>query len=179
MQHSTRFVIKEITDKDFDPAFVPQLSFEEYRLRKAARGIVSYNGKIALLHATKPNYHKLPGGGIEIGENAEEAFKREILEETGAECEILDIDGQDSVTLETLEAQKLVQISHIFWAKVIGTPTEVNFTQDELDEGFTLKWVTIEEAEELLANAKPTSRQGHFVNTRDKAVIQFFKNRLE
>ncbi|TFG34356.1 NUDIX domain-containing protein [Candidatus Thorarchaeota archaeon] len=41
----------------------------------------------------------IPGGGVELGETQQEAIKREVLEETGIECEIIDfIDTVDLIT---------------------------------------------------------------------------------
>ena len=87
---------------------------DKYRIRRAARGVLVWGNKIALLNVTKYNYHKLPGGGIEEGESKEEAFKREILEETGANCEIKNYAG---VTIEYREEYKLLQISYVFLLK--------------------------------------------------------------
>lgn len=131
MLHIARTVIKETSDKDFDPEYNLQINREDYHVRKAARGIVSHNGKIALLHVTKYNYHKLPGGGVEEGEMYEEAFKREVLEETGCECIVEDEDDQNPVTIETLDKMKLLHISYIFSADVKGTPKDVRFTQND------------------------------------------------
>ncbi|KAH6612272.1 hypothetical protein B0J18DRAFT_77780 [Chaetomium sp. MPI-SDFR-AT-0129] len=55
-----------------------------YTPRCAVR-IVAFNaqGDIAILHAARENYYKLPGGGIQPGEDHETAARREFLEETG------------------------------------------------------------------------------------------------
>lgn len=80
-------LIKEIyLDNDVD--------CEKYRIRKASRSI-AFNDKneIALLYVSKKGYHKLPGGGIEKGEDIIKALKREMLEEVGANIEVIDEIG--------------------------------------------------------------------------------------
>lgn len=48
--------------------------------RKTGRAIIFDADKnVALLHVTKKHYHKLPGGGVEEGENVAEALKREAI----------------------------------------------------------------------------------------------------
>lgn len=74
-------ILKVIRDTDFGPE-IPEA--EEYLERTAARAIVfDSENKIALLNVTKLFYHKLPGGGVEEGEDLQEALKREAREERG------------------------------------------------------------------------------------------------
>lgn len=147
-----------------------------YRVRRAARGILVWGNKIALLNVTKHHYHKLPGGGIEDGETNEEAFKREILEEAGAKCEIKDYAG---VTIEYREEEKLLQISHVFLAEVIGEPGEVKFERNEQDEGFKLEWIPVERIQEVLNQDKPSNYEGSkFICRRDEAIINFYNKCL-
>ncbi len=77
-------LLKTIRDKDLG------LDFAEpsvYRERKASRALVfDKDNNIALLHAKNKSYHKLPGGGIEDGEDIIQALRREAMEEIG--CEI-------------------------------------------------------------------------------------------
>jgi hypothetical protein len=49
--------------RESDLGFGAPESFEiNYRLRKASRALVfNHENKIALMHVTKDNYHKLPG----------------------------------------------------------------------------------------------------------------------
>lgn len=61
----------------------------EYKIRRAARAVIfDESGKMALLHVTKDGYHKIPGGGVEDGEDIKEALCREALEEAGCSIEI-------------------------------------------------------------------------------------------
>ena len=51
--------------------------------RPSVRGIVIKDGKIAMMHSLKYDYYKLPGGGIEEGEQLEDTLIREVREESG------------------------------------------------------------------------------------------------
>jgi 8-oxo-dGTP diphosphatase len=174
-----RYIIVEIGDKDFDSSFIPPKNVSDYHVRKASRGVLINNDKIALLYVSKENYHKLPGGGFEEGENNEDAFKREIKEETGCDCKIVDEKGQNSVVIETRDQFKLVQISYIFFSEIVGEPKELQLEQDEIDEGFELKWIPVSEAIETLQKDKPKNYEGKFIQMRDIAVLNFYKDSLK
>ena len=52
-------------------------------VRNSARSIIISDGKIAMIHSTKYDYYKFPGGGIEDGEDPIIAMVRETREEAG------------------------------------------------------------------------------------------------
>lgn len=52
--------------------------------RIATRAIVLKEDKILLLYTARYDDYTLPGGGVDASENLIEGFKRELLEETGA-----------------------------------------------------------------------------------------------
>lgn len=80
-------IIARITDETFGEI---SKEFNNPRVRIGARGIVlREDGKIAIFHKKNKNEYKLPGGGVDEGEDLVEAFKREVIEEAG--CEIEDI----------------------------------------------------------------------------------------
>lgn len=169
-----KILICEIADTDFTPKY-QMSSLDEYGVRKAARGILINNGKIALLNVTRFNYHKLPGGGMETAESVEEAFKREVLEETGCDCEILD---QSGIIIEWRDRLKLLQISYIFFAEVMGGIGQSKLEQKEIDDGFKLEWVPFEKIDEILEKDDPTSYDGKFIKMRDKSIVEFYKDKL-
>jgi 8-oxo-dGTP diphosphatase len=179
MLTNSRYIIAEISDKDFDLGFIPPENIDDYRVRKASRGVLIHNGKIALLYVSSENYHKLPGGGLEGAESNKEAFIREIREETGCDCKIVDKINQNSIILETRDQLKLVQISYIFFSEIVGEPMELHLEQGEINEGFLLKWIPVSEAIETLEKDKPKNYEGKFIQMRDLAVLNFYKDSLK
>lgn len=116
--------IRKIVDEDFG---LTSVEFDNPRIRYGARGIVINNeGNIAVFNKQVKNEYKLPGGGIDAGEDPEEAFKREVLEETGCIIEVVD-------DLETIEEHKTLdnfkQISYVFVGKVIEDTKQFDFTE--------------------------------------------------
>ncbi len=64
-----------------NPESATEDEVKTWDVREAARGIViDDEGKIAMLHVSKNNYYKLPGGGIDEGEDKETAFKIYIIQ---------------------------------------------------------------------------------------------------
>jgi 8-oxo-dGTP pyrophosphatase MutT (NUDIX family) len=176
---TARYIIAEIGDADFDPSFTPPKTLADYGVRKASRGILINNGKMALLFVSKENYHKLPGGGIEAGETNNDAFVREVQEETGCDCKVLDEDDQNSVVIETRDQFKLLQISYAFFSEIVGEPKELHLEQSEIDEGFELKWIPVDQVINLLENDKPKNYEGNFIRARDLAILNFYKDKLK
>jgi 8-oxo-dGTP diphosphatase len=57
-----------------------------YRERPAAYGVLEREGRLALVYVTlsdRPPFFDLPGGGVDPGEDEEQALRREFGEETG------------------------------------------------------------------------------------------------
>ena len=66
----------EIDKKDYDPN-------GEVFSRPSARGIIMKDGKIAVIYSRKNKFYKIPGGGVEPGEDNLSALIREVKEEVG------------------------------------------------------------------------------------------------
>lgn len=137
--------IGQIKDEDIGEK---SKSVEQYRQRFGARGIViRENGKIAVFNKSLKNEFKLPGGGIDEGEETAEAFKREVFEETGCKIEIIDFLG----TIEEIKTQdNFRQMSYVYVGKVIEDTKTLHVTEQEEKEGAKLLWETPEKALELI-----------------------------
>ncbi|MEX0622155.1 MAG: NUDIX domain-containing protein [Candidatus Woykebacteria bacterium] len=149
----------------------PNTDSKDFRSRRAARVVVlDSQGHAALLKVNRYKYHKLPGGGVERGEDFERALKRELLEEIGCEVEILDEVGQ---IVEYRGRPKLRQTSYCFLARQIGKQHPSSFTEVELGGGFEVEWVEgIVGAIKILAQDQPQNYEGKFIQRRD---IEFLR----
>lgn len=166
-------LLREISDKDFK--LKSNRDFE-FVVRKAARAVVfDKQGKVAILHATKRNYHKIAGGGIEEGENIKIALVREIYEETGSKAKIGEEVG---AIIEYKEEHKRVQISYCYLAKAIshGKP---HFTKSEKDEGFVLEWLTMDEAIKKFKKDNLSHYGAKFMSTRDLTFLKEAKKMIK
>ncbi|MGH4138284.1 NUDIX domain-containing protein [Clostridium sp.] len=161
-------LIKEIYEKDIGYNY-ENININ-YKLRKASRAIVLNDSqKIALLFVSKNNYHKLPGGGIEAGEDIETALNREVMEEAGVKIDVL---GEIGTIIEYRNKHNLLQISYCYYSEVKGDIKEPSFTDEEKNSGFQLKWVALEEAISILENDTPDNYLGKFIQTRDLLFLK-------
>ena len=168
-------LICKITDEDIGEK---NSIMENPKLRLGARGIViREDGKIAVFNKSNKNEYKLPGGGLEGEEKPEEAFKREVLEETGCEVEITQILG---TTEEYKSLNNFKQISYVFVSKVIKDTKQLNVTEKEEDEGAKLIWETPEKALKLItecfgklvASKYSSIYSTKFVVLRDRKILE-------
>jgi 8-oxo-dGTP pyrophosphatase MutT (NUDIX family) len=167
-------LLKTIKEEDLFPVSKFGIKIENYKQRFAARAIVFDQEKnVALLNVSKHNYYKLPGGGIEEGEEIEGALHRECLEEIG--CDIV-VKNEVGEILEYRDKYSLKQVSYCFIAEIEGAKNEPSFEQVEIDDGFKIVWVSLEKAIKLLKQSKPTVYNGNFIVARDLTFIEAVKS---
>lgn len=152
-----------------NPEGVTASELQVFTERLTARAVVfDMNGRIALLHVTHEGYHKLPGGGVEAGEDITESLRRECREEIG--CEIL--IGESLGEIHEYRKQfKQHQISYCFTALVSGDKGIPLFTPAETAGGFELGWFLPEEAGMILASESPTLYVAEYIVLRDRMIL--------
>ena len=175
-------LICKITDDDIGEKYI---EVKDPITRLGARGIVIRDdGKIAIFNKTNKNEYKLPGGGIENDEIPEVAFKREVLEETGCDVEVIEKLG---ITEEYKGQTNFKQTSYIFYGKVINDTKELHITQKEKDEGAQLLWETPENAlklvtecyNKLVGSEDESVYKTKFVVMRDRKILEYFINKYK
>ena len=160
--------------KTINPEKVDESDISDWEYRQAARAVVfDKEGRIGLLNVKNHNYYKLPGGGIEKGEDIKTALDRECEEELGVKIEVLKEIGS---VIEYRKKWKVKQISYCFIAKTNSEKKASNFTDREKDDGFEPVWVEPKEALKLLSQKLTTDYQGKFIEERD---VCFLANALD
>lgn len=153
-----------------NPENVSEAEAATYRVREAARAIVyDEDVKIAMLHATKYDYYKLPGGGIEKGESPEAAMKRECLEEIGCHVETT---GELGMIVEYRKKFKIKQTSYCYMGKVVGEKGVPQLMEDEAEEGFETRWLMLAEALERVRGSKKEVYEARYMVARDTAFLE-------
>lgn len=170
-------MIVRITDEMFGAV---SKKFNNPVVRKSARGIIfKDDGQIAIFHKKNKNEYKLPGGGIDEGETPEEAFKREVLEETGSKIKDLQLIG---ITEELKSFDNFQQTSYVYTAKVVGVRGKLRLTQKEIEEGGELIWMLPEDAlieitkcaNKIIESKYENLYHSKFINYRDKEILRFY-----
>ncbi len=142
----------------------------QYELRKSARAILlNEQGEVATQYLTKYNYHKLPGGGVDVGESIEEALVREVKEEVGCDCVV---ERPIGMTVEYRNKYKLLHISYCFLAQVqgaIGTPA---LEPGEIEEGQETLWLPPATVLQKMRQDEPEKFEGHFILAREQAFLK-------
>ncbi len=160
-------ILRTIRDSDFGLDF-PVAALEKER--RAARAIVfDADKKIALLHATKKHFHKLPGGGIEGEESIQEALEREAMEEIG--CKIKNV-RELGIVEEYRSKFNLHQLSYCFLADLSGEKGTPHLEESEIADGFETVWLSLDDAVKVLeAEANVEDYEGKFIQMRDLIVL--------
>lgn len=170
-------LILTIKEQDIVPG-APLRDTSGFQKREASRAVVlDDSGGVYLLKVGLHNYHKLPGGGIDPGEDIESALTRELKEEIGCEAEIICEIGS---VIEYRDQLELVQTSYYFLTKQTGEQVAPTLEEGEIAEGLhEVKARNIEEAIKLLENDKTDDYEGMFIKLRDLTLLKVAKELLK
>lgn len=116
----------------------------------AVRGICEFQDKILLLKIRPHSAHdagkwEIPGGKVKKCEFFDEALKREYLEETGLEIDIVSLYNvvrNDYTACKTSEEVKLIQLI----MKVTCNSDEVVISEEHAEYG----WFSLDEVNEMI-----------------------------
>ncbi|NMC51626.1 NUDIX hydrolase [Candidatus Kuenenbacteria bacterium] len=158
-------LLKEITEKDLGISEETISETIKYKVRRAARAVVlDQENKVAIVWNGKEKHHKIPGGKIEEGEDIQEALRREIKEEVGCQAEMI---GEVGCIVEFKNKFEELHFSYCYLARIKGEKGEPEFTEQEKEHGFQLKWESLDEAISLFGNDQPDGYWGKFMWRRD------------
>jgi 8-oxo-dGTP diphosphatase len=108
---------------------------------RAAGGLVLRDGHVLLVHRPKYDDWTFPKGKAENGETDEECALREVREETGLSCELVEPAG----VTEYLDSKGRPKIVHWFVMHPLAGEFEPTAEVDEL------RWTSSAEAADLLS----------------------------
>jgi 8-oxo-dGTP diphosphatase len=115
--------------------------------RPAAYAVIIEQGKILLTHWTGEKHPEragwtLPGGGLEIGETAEDAVIREVYEESGYAVRLDGILGVDSKYYDDGRDRPFHSLRILYRAYITGGSAEVIDVGGSTDD---VAWVPLED----------------------------------
>lgn len=113
--------------------------YEKY----SVRGIIMRNEKLAM-QCSRDGEYKIPGGGVESGENYLEALVREVHEETGLhviENTVCELGEIREIRRDIFEARKKYICHSLFYYCEVGEEQdELQLTSSEVAKGYVLEW---------------------------------------
>lgn len=145
--------------------------------RFAVRAVIRRAGKYAVQQSSSGDY-KLPGGGVETGEDFIVALEREVSEETGLIViresikelgEVIEMRAD-----ELREGCKFVQHSYYYQCDVEDEIAQVHMTEEEIARGYRFKWVDLDEI--INTNMNICKENWTF---RDTRFLQWIRAKME
>ncbi len=157
--------------------YAPDLE-EIYRV--AVRGIIFIDGKLLMIENSFGEV-KLPGGGIDDGEDDYKALAREVKEETGYDVILDTIVPFGEIEEKRLSVQEPMiwhQISRLYFCDVYPEKGICDYTENEKKYGFRQVLYTLDEALEI--NKRMLEREGKQAwNQREYNTLLLIRDHLE
>lgn len=159
-------IIAKITDREILGTDGLSAAAPRYTVRAVLKN--SY-GLYAVIYAEKLGFYRLPGGGVENGEDSVSALKREIREETGCTCDSIEDIG---CVYENRAHCNFTQYSYYYYVITSGPIMHPQLTSEEAKNEAKLRWLSFDETEELIFNQNLKTNQQKFLQASDLAALK-------
>lgn len=151
---------------------------EIYRI--SVRGIIFVASKLLMIESSFGEV-KLPGGGMDQGEDEYQTLVREVKEETGYDVipESIKPFGEiEEKRLAVYEPMIWHQINRLYFCDVYSEQGKCEYSKNEKEEGFHQVFYTIEEA--LEKNERMLEKEGlQAWNQREYKTLLLIRDYLE
>lgn len=148
--------------------------------RDSARAIIIAGDRIAMMHSHKYDYYKLPGGGIENGEDPVSAMIRETREEAGL------IVKRDTVREYgyvhrvhksfLVETERFIQDNYYYLCEAEDEALPQQLDSYEAEEGFTLEFISPDEAVAINLRSSTENPFDRIMLERENRILELLKN---
>lgn len=126
-----------------------EVAVADLAFRPSVYGVAIRDGKVLLV----PQWdgYDFPGGGVDLGETLDEAFRREVFEETGLTVERGEILACESDFFIHPASQKPYHciLSYYACRSIVGEISDANFGESEKEYAKKAEWVSLERIHEL------------------------------
>lgn len=142
-------------------------------VRYTVRALIEREGRLAMQKSASGDY-KIPGGGIDPGEDRMTALAREVLEETG--LTLLPASVQEiGETIERRrdacdENRRFVRYTYFYRAQAGAQVIPLRLTKSEEELGYTAVW----EDPEVCIAANRSSRSARHCYERDTRFLEWY-----
>jgi len=128
----------------------------------ACRGVIEKDGKYLVVNLAKYDITTFPGGGLEENETWEECCEREVLEETGIKCVVIE------KTIEVNEYFEDTAWKNVYFkCKFIEDTGKANYTEEEISLKMQTEWRSLAELLDTFENNMTLHEFGPNIHNRE------------
>lgn len=162
----------EIDKKDYTPGGT-------VGRRPSSRAIIFKDGLLAVIYSKRQNYVKIPGGGVDPGEDNVTAMIREVKEEAG--LTVIPKSVKEYGYVHRIQRGKrediFIQDNFYYLCEVDDSLDFPQYTEAELEEGFMPMFITIDEAISINTAFREKNPDDSMI-IRELRVLQIVKEEI-